>query len=234
MLGSGRLVSGLRVPRPAVAGAGARSNRGRQVSRPRPRGSVLGQAGAALSRVRWWPFAATLGDGALALGVLTLLGGATTLLYVLWREAAARGPARQGPQEDLPAQWTGATADGADRGLRLAAAKTLGESAEWMRIPHIGVNSPVMEMGLQGGEYQVPSFDVGHHVDSANPGQPGNSVYNGHLETINAGHIFARLHGSRRATWCTCIPRVSVRLGHGRYVSCSQRQPQFPAAHAGA
>jgi LPXTG-site transpeptidase (sortase) family protein len=138
-----------------------------------------------------------LATALLALGVLTLLGGATTLLYAPWREAEHLAQQPDGPQEELPAQWDETTADGADRGLRLVAAKTLGESAEWMRIPRIGVNSPVMEMGLQGGEYQVPSFDVGHHVDSANPGQPGNSVYNGHLETINAGHIFARLHELR-------------------------------------
>jgi len=63
-----------------------------------------------------------------------------------------------------------------------------------MVIPRIGVDSSIMEMQAQDGEYQVPSFDVGHHADSAHPGQPGNSVYNGHLQTIDAGQVFARLH----------------------------------------
>lgn len=63
----------------------------------------------------------------------------------------------------------------------------------WMSIPRIGVDSSVMAVGVRNGEYQVPSFDVGFHEDSALPGQPGNSVFNGHLETINAGRVFARL-----------------------------------------
>jgi LPXTG-site transpeptidase (sortase) family protein len=63
----------------------------------------------------------------------------------------------------------------------------------WISIPRIGVNSSVVQVGARGGEYQVPSFDVGHHADSANPGEPGNAVFNGHLETIDAGRVFARL-----------------------------------------
>lgn len=63
----------------------------------------------------------------------------------------------------------------------------------WIMIPRIGVDTSVMEVGIQNGEYQVASFDVGHHADSVNPGAPGNSVYNGHLETIDAGRVFARL-----------------------------------------
>jgi LPXTG-site transpeptidase (sortase) family protein len=119
------------------------------------------------------------------------------LVYVPWREQEhlARRPA--GPQEELPARWEAPSADGTERGVRLAATKTLGEGPEWMGIPRIGVDAPVMEMGLQVGEYQVPSFDVGHHADSANPGQPGNSIYNGHLQTIDAGKVFARLHELR-------------------------------------
>ena len=138
----------------------------------------------------------------LALGLVALLGGAATLLYAQWQEQQHLVQRPPGPHEDLPARWDdaavgGTASDGANRGLRLAATKALGERATWMSIPRIGVDSSVMDVGLQGGEYQVPSFDVGHHADSANPGQPGNSVYNGHLETINAGHVFARLHELR-------------------------------------
>jgi LPXTG-site transpeptidase (sortase) family protein len=67
------------------------------------------------------------------------------------------------------------------------------ERAVWIEIPRIGVDARVIEVSVQGGEYQVPSFDVGHHADSANPGELGNSVFNGHLHTIDAGRVFAML-----------------------------------------
>jgi LPXTG-site transpeptidase (sortase) family protein len=63
----------------------------------------------------------------------------------------------------------------------------------WITIPRIRVDSKVLPVGVQNGEYQVPSWEVGYHADSAKPGLPGNSVFNGHLETINAGRVFARL-----------------------------------------
>jgi LPXTG-site transpeptidase (sortase) family protein len=66
-----------------------------------------------------------------------------------------------------------------------------------MQIPRIGVNSSVTKVAVANGEYQVPGWDVGHHADSSEPGQPGNSVFNGHLETINAGRVFARLKDLR-------------------------------------
>jgi len=62
-----------------------------------------------------------------------------------------------------------------------------------MQIPRIRVNSRVLEVSIANGEYQVPDWDVGHHVDSPSPGMAGNSVFNGHLETIYAGRVFARL-----------------------------------------
>ena len=139
----------------------------------------------------------SLATALLAAGLLSLAGGVASLLYAPWREQAhlAARPAR--PDNAPPPELQAPSADGADSGVRLAATKAVGERAVWMTIPRIGVDAPVMEMGLQGGEYQVPSFDVGHHADSANPGQPGNSIYNGHLQTINAGHVFARLHELR-------------------------------------
>jgi LPXTG-site transpeptidase (sortase) family protein len=62
-----------------------------------------------------------------------------------------------------------------------------------MQIPRIGLKRNVMALGVRGGEYEVPAWDVGFHADSAEPGRPGNSVFNGHLETIDAGRVFARL-----------------------------------------
>jgi LPXTG-site transpeptidase (sortase) family protein len=62
-----------------------------------------------------------------------------------------------------------------------------------MTIPGIGVDSSILSVGIEGGHYVAPAWDVGYQNDSVHPGLPGNSVYNGHLETINAGHVFARL-----------------------------------------
>jgi LPXTG-site transpeptidase (sortase) family protein len=66
--------------------------------------------------------------------------------------------------------------------------------AVWMRIPRIGVDSHVSDVGIVNGFYDVPWFDIGHHNDSANPGEFGNSIFNGHVVTINAGDVFRRLH----------------------------------------
>jgi len=62
-----------------------------------------------------------------------------------------------------------------------------------IQIPRIRVDSAVVEVGVRDGEYRVPPWQVGHHVDSRYPGERGNSVFNGHLETIYAGRVFARL-----------------------------------------
>jgi LPXTG-site transpeptidase (sortase) family protein len=67
-------------------------------------------------------------------------------------------------------------------------------AAEWMRIPRIEVDSHISDVGVTSGYYDVPWFDVGHHADSVNPGELGNSIYNGHVVTINAGEVFRRLH----------------------------------------
>jgi LPXTG-site transpeptidase (sortase) family protein len=70
--------------------------------------------------------------------------------------------------------------------------------AMWISIPRIRVDSRVVEVGvLADGEFQAPAFAVGHHVGSPNPGQAGNSVFAGHLTSINAGRVFARLRELR-------------------------------------
>jgi LPXTG-site transpeptidase (sortase) family protein len=77
-----------------------------------------------------------------------------------------------------------------------AAAPSYGRAVR-MQIPRIRVNSSVLEVGIANGEYQVPGWEIGHHADSPDPGTAGNSVFNGHLETINAGRVFARLKDVR-------------------------------------
>jgi LPXTG-site transpeptidase (sortase) family protein len=66
-------------------------------------------------------------------------------------------------------------------------------SPTWLAIPKIGVDADVIQVGVVDGEYDVPLWEVGHHEDTPNPGTPGNAVMNGHLQTISAGHVFARL-----------------------------------------
>jgi len=66
--------------------------------------------------------------------------------------------------------------------------------AVWMRVPAIDVDSHISDVGVIGGYYDVPWFDIGHHADSHNPGDAGNSIFNGHVVTINAGEVFRRLH----------------------------------------
>lgn len=65
-------------------------------------------------------------------------------------------------------------------------------------IPTIGVNSHIVEIGTRfddGGVlvWETAAFAVGHHSDSANPGEPGNIVLTGHISSRNSGAVFKRL-----------------------------------------
>lgn len=64
---------------------------------------------------------------------------------------------------------------------------------EGIRIPAIGVESRVVAAGIKDGRYEVAPFYVSHYLGTANPGQPGNGVYSGHVESIQSGNVFARL-----------------------------------------
>jgi len=65
--------------------------------------------------------------------------------------------------------------------------------AEWMNIPRIGVDSKIVDVYLQKGEWPVPKFIVGHLGETTNPGDVGNAVFAGHIQTIALGNVFARL-----------------------------------------
>ncbi|MBI4320243.1 MAG: sortase [Chloroflexi bacterium] len=60
-------------------------------------------------------------------------------------------------------------------------------------IPKIRVDSRVVEAKVINGEWQVPRFLVGHLEGTANPGEDSNVALSGHIESINAGNVFARL-----------------------------------------
>lgn len=64
-------------------------------------------------------------------------------------------------------------------------------------IPKIGLDSKVVEVGTKVQEgvliWETAPFEVGHHIDTANPGQAGNIVMSGHISTTRAGSVFKRL-----------------------------------------
>src|SRR4051794_30607378 len=136
----------------------------------------------------------------IAIGAVLILSGLGLFAYPRWAEWQHHSRRPAGPQEDLPARLLGSASEPGGpawgvvpSGTAVAPPAAPVSRPIWMLIPRLGVDSSVMEMEAQGGEYQVPSFDVGHHADSARPGEVGNQIYDGHLFTIDAGQVFARL-----------------------------------------
>lgn len=60
-----------------------------------------------------------------------------------------------------------------------------------LRIPSIGVDTPVQEVFVVDGAWQVAEFAAGYHYSSALPGTNGNTVMAGHAGLHGA--VFARL-----------------------------------------
>ena len=66
-------------------------------------------------------------------------------------------------------------------------------------IPSAGVDAPITEVGIvfEDGEpvWETAWRAVGHHLDSARPGQPGNMVLTGHVSVADPNNVahFARL-----------------------------------------
>ncbi len=55
-----------------------------------------------------------------------------------------------------------------------------------LRIPAMFLDSPVQEVKLDFGQWQVSPMDIGHHEGSGNPGQVGNVVLAGHRDINSA------------------------------------------------
>lgn len=65
-------------------------------------------------------------------------------------------------------------------------------------IPDIGVDAKVIELGTYYNEegelvWETAPFSVGHHIGTANPGEPGNVVLSGHISSVREGDVFKRL-----------------------------------------
>jgi sortase A len=55
-----------------------------------------------------------------------------------------------------------------------------------LRIPVMFLDSPVQEVKLDFGKWQVSPMDIGHHEGSADPGEVGNMVLAGHRDINSA------------------------------------------------
>ncbi|HEY8490014.1 MAG TPA: class F sortase, partial [Dehalococcoidia bacterium] len=67
-----------------------------------------------------------------------------------------------------------------------------------LQIDAIGLRAPVRPAPLveAGGvaQWQVPAFAAGHGEGTANPGEAGNAVLMGHVQSVDAGEVFRNLH----------------------------------------
>jgi LPXTG-site transpeptidase (sortase) family protein len=78
-------------------------------------------------------------------------------------------------------------------------ASGLAARAERIAIPAIGVESDVAELAIldlgNSRQYETPKNVVGHIPETANPGEPGNGWFFGHLESPirGEGSVFRRL-----------------------------------------
>jgi sortase A len=59
--------------------------------------------------------------------------------------------------------------------------------------PSIKLDSRVVESPIHNGVWEVPKFVAGHLELTANPGEIGNIVLAGHVESISSGNVFASL-----------------------------------------
>ena len=71
--------------------------------------------------------------------------------------------------------------------------------AQHIRIPSIGVDSPVNELKIinlnNSSSYETPNNVVGHIPETSNPGELGNGWFFGHLESpvMGEGNVFGKL-----------------------------------------
>src|SRR5215470_12502250 len=127
------------------------------------------------------------------IGVLLLLGGATTMGVAVLSQQHA-------PQPTAAAAGTAGTAGAtsAHRGTSLRRSTPVSVS-----IPEIGVHSKLLRLGLNSdGTIQVPPLPGSANLAawykySATPGQIGTSVIEGHVDSKSGPAVFFRLGALR-------------------------------------
>lgn len=66
-----------------------------------------------------------------------------------------------------------------------------------LSIPAIGLTVPIQEVAstVESGvwSWPIPLDAAGHHLGTANPGEPGNIVISGHVDTREGAGVFAQL-----------------------------------------
>jgi sortase A len=137
---------------------------------------------------------------ALVLAVAVLL--ALWAMDVFWRDGGSAGSSDAGTVTgfDLRLERSRAagtaTAEATPPVTRTAVPK--GEVPERLVIPSIGVDAPIVVLGLDAqGVMESPSGpeDVGWYDFTARPGAPGNAVFSGHVDFHDYGEaVFWDLH----------------------------------------
>jgi len=81
-----------------------------------------------------------------------------------------------------------------------------------LRIPAMSLDSPVHEVSVNMGTWEVSPMDIGHHFGTGNPGERGNVVLAGHRDINSA--LFRELD----RLWPGDEIFVSNSLGEHRYI----------------
>lgn len=135
-------------------------------------------------------------------GLIAIMGDPQWLLGARSHDAAPQlvGAALQPANPETPSMSVEAQSflasndivplDGSNGGLSASASAV----SRQLVIPRIALQAEVVEVGLINGEWSVPRSVVGHLAETANPGEPGNAVFAGHVVAGGRDNIFARLH----------------------------------------
>jgi LPXTG-site transpeptidase (sortase) family protein len=77
-----------------------------------------------------------------------------------------------------------------------------------LQVPKLGLDSPIREVTVNLGTWQVADYAVGHHQGTGLPGKPGNLVLAGHRDV--RGSIFLRLNELARGDEFSVVADRSV------------------------
>src|SRR4051794_16217748 len=153
-----------------------------------------------------------------------LIAASAVVLLTAGSIAARAGSARIGPLEPVRA-GTGTQVASSDpaAGFRSPRTHTTVALPVRLRIPAIGVDTPLLRLGLDAhGAVEPPAswHEAGWYTGSVRPGQPGAAVLLGHVDSTSGPAVFYRLASLRsgdavevfRADGTRVLFRVSGRL----------------------